>query len=259
VEILGIENSNNGSNNNTATVKKIHYFFKTLGIKTLAEKTIAKLVLACSGETNTATVSCLIARILRMSAEEMMTRAGLGPIESKNLWSQIHEQGRLQNVPLSLLMTASGVFGQGFGLRKIEPIVELIPLGEEKIAEVPGWTRESASRFLKGMPAFHEFLKECEGLIRVAASGGTTAVSVASVANIGSKKNGVVFSGFRDKMLEKKLVENGYAIQDTVTLSGTAYVLVRDGENVQETVKIKKAREKGIPVITVEQIIAIIG
>jgi hypothetical protein len=151
-------------------------------------------------------------------------------------------------------MTASGVFGQGYGLRKIEPIAGLVHLGEERIAQVPGWTRESASRFLKGMPAFHEFLKECEGLVRVASASSATSAAGA----MAGEKNGVVFSGFRDKSLEKILVEKGYVIQDTVTLSGTVCVLVRDGdgEGVQETVKIKKAREKGIHVRTVEQIMA---
>jgi NAD-dependent DNA ligase len=242
VDIIGTEKEEGG----IADIKKIHFFFKTLGIKTLAEKTITKLVGACAATptcTGNTTAPRLMVRLLKMSAEEMVSRAGLGPIESQNLWRQIHPQGGLREVPLALLMTASGIFGPGFGLRKIEPVVDRISLGAEKMAEVPGWTRESASKFLQHMPAFDTFVRDCQGLLTIADRACATKTK---------KKGVVVFSGFRDKELEKWLVERGYTVGDSVTATGTVCVLVR-GDKEIETIKTKKAREKGIPVQTVEE------
>jgi NAD-dependent DNA ligase len=242
VDIIGTEKEEGG----TADIKKIHFFFKTLGIKTLAEKTITKLVGACACDGKETTAPRLMVRLLKMSAEEMVSRAGLGPIESQNLWKQIHPEEGPREVPLALLMTASGIFGPGFGLRKIEPVVDRIPLGAEKMAEVPGWTRESASKFLQYMPAFEAFVRDGQGVLTIADRACTTPVTNNGGGGV------VVFSGFRDKELERRLVERGYTVGNGVTATGTVCVLVR-GDKETETVKTKKAREKGIPVQTVEE------
>lgn len=232
VEILGGEDEEG-----LADIKKINFFFKTMGIKTLAEKTITKLVSGCPK--NTAT--CLMICILKMSEKDMISKAGMGPIESKNLWNKIHKEGALRDIPVSRLMTASGIFGQGFGLRKIEDVVDQISLGVDKMAEVSGWTRETAERFLRKMPEFEAFVQDCQGLLTIASAQSQT-------------KNGtVVFSGFRDQDLEKRLVGEGYSVGERVT-SQTRCVLVRKGK-YKETVKTKKAQEKGIPVLTVEEFI----
>ena len=57
-----------------------------------------------------------------------------------------------------------------------------------------------------------------------------------------------VFSGFRDKLLENKIIENKGIVANTITKS-TSYLVIKDEMDLH-TEKIKKAKLYNIPIIT---------
>lgn len=236
-------------NNKESLVKKIHFFFKTLEIKQIAEKSIEKIVGACVG--------CSIPYILAMTVEDFRG-IGFGPIESQNFWQEIHMSGKLDNVPLHVLMTASGVFGNGIGLKKIQKITGVIPnvLLEEtknkdklvsKIATLSGWTAEGAQDFVEQLPEFRRFLSACP-MIKVESPATKTTYET-------SIQYSVVFSGFRDSELEKQLATQGIQVVSTLT-KGVRYLVVKDDSVT--TSKTEKARQLGVAILSREKFIKLL-
>jgi len=229
-------------NNKESLVKKIHFFFKTLEIKQIAEKSIEKIVGARTG--------CSIPSILAMTVEDFRG-IGFGPVESQNFWQEIHTSGKLDNVPLHVLMTASGVFGNGIGLKKIQKITWAIPnVLEEasnekklvsKIAALSGWTAEGAQDFVERLPEFRRFLAACP-MIGVESSAHKT--------NTAQIQYSVVFSGFRDAELEKQLATQGIQVASTLT-KGVRYLVVKDDSVT--TTKMEKARQLGVAILSREK------
>jgi NAD-dependent DNA ligase len=60
----------------------------------------------------------------------------------------------------------------------------------------------------------------------------------------------IVFSGFRDKELEKKIIDYGGIIGNTIS-KNTDYLIVKDINN--ESSKIVKAKDLGVKIITIEE------
>jgi NAD-dependent DNA ligase len=145
-------------------------------------------------------------------------------------------------------MTASSVFGQGIGIRKIQKLVEACPdiLGLTvseaipKISLVDGWTTPSATRFMENLSFFKKFLQECPTL----SISLPITIATATTATLKS----IVFSGFRDQNLEQH-ISNHYTVENSVTAK-TSLVIVKD--LTVETTKTKKAKQLGIPIETLE-------
>ena len=81
----------------------------------------------------------------------------------------INIKRKIEEPPLSKLMTASGTLGRGIGNRKIEPILEAFPdiltsseTNEQKIKAVRAVCGDkTAETFVTNIPRFIAFLKEC--------------------------------------------------------------------------------------------------
>jgi DNA ligase (NAD+) len=225
--------------NQQALIKKIHFFLKTLEIKNIAEKSIEKLVEKGFDS---------IPKLLAISLQDLTF---FGPVESKNMFNALHDDSRLKNIPLHILMTASGVFGQGIGIRKIQKLVEACPdiLGLTaseaipKISLVDGWTTPSATRFMENLSYFNKFLQECPTLSLSIILPMTTATTASTTT-----KKSIVFSGFRDQNLEQH-ISNHYTVENSVTTK-TSLVIIKD--LTAETTKTKKAKQLGIPIQTLE-------
>jgi NAD-dependent DNA ligase len=201
-----------------------------------------------------ARVDCSIPSILAMTVEDFRG-IGFGPVESQNFWQEIHASGKLDNVPLHVLMTACGVFGNGIGLKKIQKITgaisNLLLEAEEasnekklvsKIAALSGWTTEGAQDFVDRLPEFRRFLIACP-MIGVE-SPATTTTSQTTI------QYSVVFSGFRDAELEKQLASQGIQVAATLTM-GVRYLIVKDDSVT--TSKTAKARQMGVKILSKEK------
>jgi NAD-dependent DNA ligase len=66
------------------------------------------------------------------------------------------------------------------------------------------------------------------------------------------KNNTYVFSGIRDKELEKIIVASGGTIGSTISRKTTLLIIKNSND---ETTKVKKAKELNIPIITYDEFI----
>lgn len=223
--------------NKQAVVKQIHFFLKTLGIKHIAERSIEKMV---AGNYDS------ISKVLALTTPQLQG-LGFGPVESENIYKALTDKSLTNNIPLYLLMTASGIFGHGVGTRKIQKLLQACPnvmtmdslTAIAKIVQVDGWSHEGVTKFMQDLPKFKEFLIQCPSL------------SVQSPEQLPQNKNieNIVFSGFRDKDLEVSIA-NQYKVVDAVNAS-VKLVVVKD--TTKETTKTKKANDLKIPVMSLEE------
>ena len=202
-------------------------------IKNVAEKSIEKIV--AKGFDS-------ILKFLTVSLADLQS---FGPVESENIYKAIHDSSKLLEIPLPIIMTASGVFGHGVGTRKIQKLVDTCPEIMEtttpekaitKISSIDGWTIQGATKFMEILPIFKQFLLECP------------MISYSIPQQKTTEKDCIVFSGFRDKELEAKIGDR-FKVGDSVT-SKTKLVIVKD--LTSHTTKTKKAQELGISIQTLE-------
>jgi NAD-dependent DNA ligase len=149
------------------------------------------------------------------------------------------------------LMDASNSFGQGFGEKKLQLILDAISVFKsdvtvEQLIQVKGVSTVTAKKFIIGLKAFKEFLK----------STGLSSICEKKTKKIpkktGQKYSGqvVVFTGFRNKQWEETIVEQGGTIGATVTAK-TTLLVAKD----TLTGKAIKAQEKGIMIVSMEDFV----
>ena len=129
--------------------------------------------------------------------------------------------------------------------------------------EVPdGWSDESLKGLWRVLPKALVWIEESfPGSVAPLASASAPAPASASAslsltsASLSTKY--VVFTGVRDKNLEKKLLESGWDIQAAVT-SKTNVLVVADGE-LKESGKTKKATDLGVPIQKISEFRSSLG
>ena len=162
-------------------------------------------------------------------------------------------------------MSASNLFGRGFGERKIAPIMELYPnilnsveSKEEKIAkvlQVKGVAGKSAEAFVEGIDAFNAFFGEIKGISATSMKSVTSAINSSSVSAVVDTnhplyKKSVVLTGFRDKDLLQRMKEVG-AVQGTSVSKNTFAVVVKQAG--ETGAKIEAAQKIGVPVFFLDE------
>jgi NAD-dependent DNA ligase len=233
VDIIATE----GEEEDAIFTRRAVHFFSTLSVRGMAEKTIEKIV---SGGYRS------IGSILSITADDLKT-LGFGDKESSNLLSSIHTIYTGGGVDTATLMAATSFFGFGIGARKIQLVLdEMDVLSDEavtleKIAAVSGWSTTSAESFLRGLTAFREF---------VAVEGIPLQTRRRAEATLTTKK--FVFSGFRDKEMERRIEAVGGKVVSSVS-KDTSYVVVKDAAAASSS-KTKKAIELGIAIITEKEL-----
>ena len=148
-------------------------------------------------------------------------------------------------------MTASNKLGHGIGYEKIKQIISVYPniINEykswthnefiNKIKEIHGWEEKTSSLFVSNFNEFIDFYN---------------LIKQYCIIEKQVKKEGIlsgkiiVFTGFRDKDLETKIISLGGHIGATIT-KNTNYLVVKNDIN-EQTTKIEKANKLKIMVIT---------
>lgn len=233
VDIIATE----GEEDDAIFTRRAVHFFSTLSVRGMAEKTIEKIV---SGGYRS------IGSILSITADDLKT-LGFGDKESSNLLSSIQTIYTGGGVDTATLMAATSFFGFGIGARKIQLVLdEMDVLSDEavtleKIAAVSGWSTTSAESFLRGLTAFREF---------VAVEGIPLQTRRRAEATLTTKK--FVFSGFRDKEMERRIEAVGGKVVSSVS-KDTSYVVVKDAAAASSS-KTKKAIELGVAIITEKEL-----
>ena len=140
-------------------VKKINSFFKTLEIKEIAMKTIEKLY-----DNGFDTIQ----KLLIMKPNEIIDIDGFGEKKSNIICDNI--KSGIEKATLYQVVSASGLLGNGIGLKKLKILFSEIPdlLNNEnenlreQILNIGGFQTKTVDKILSNISKVKEFLKDIE-------------------------------------------------------------------------------------------------
>ena len=234
--------------NDSVSIKRILFFFKTMGTKFMGESTIERLYNAKYDS---------IHKILSITKPELMNIDGIQSQSADRIIKNIKES--IEKTSISQLLAASGCFQRGLGEKKIQLVFETYPdiLTRDDAAEclikVVGFSKKSVEIFMNGIDKANDFLKEISfenfGMNNRKAEIKDETIST---QNTNLKDKIIVLSGFRDKDFEKRIENNGGKISNTV--SNKTHVVVTTDINGKST-KINKAKSLNIEIILKEKFI----
>ncbi len=232
-------------------VKELTYFCTKLDIANLSEGNISKMIDAGIDS---------IPALLTVTKEELGEVEGFKDKMIDKIYTQIHT--RASQATLLEYMVGSNKFGHGMGERKIKKILDdkpdiLYQYIEKKdsqlineIIELEGFDKITATQFVKGIGNFLKLLNEIPDEIQQRL---LLEVQVEEVKSNKMQGLKVVFSGFRDKEWEKKIVSLGGEVSTSV--SKNTKILVTTAEEIESKTnsKVVKAFELGVQVMNKAQ------
>lgn len=224
---------------NSTCVKLISSFFSKIGVKQVADKTIEKLF--DHGYDN-------LFKILDLKQNDIEVIPGFQFKSADNVVTHIKDA--LSNLTVTKLLGSSSVLGYGIGERKVEALFEAIPNILElykglshpqlvnMIANINGFSYITAEKIVPNLVYADKFVQKIKKYTNLKEKR-------KSYGDMNDMK--IVFSGFRDADLERKIEERGGKVSNAV--SGLTTFVVVKVENSDDTTKTTSARKKGIPII----------
>jgi len=216
-------------------IKKLTNFFKVLEIEGVSEGTVKKMLKAGFDD---------IDKIYNASADNFLKLSHFQEKSAKKLYDNIHNVMD-KNISLAKLMTASLVFGFGFGQRRLTLLINSLPhildkedLSLPEIINVEGFSQITAEQFLDKYENFWSWLEKYPFL--------NYEKKIKKDKEEGEYTGQyIVITGFRDNSLEAKIKSQGGTLQDNVN-SKTTLVLAKDIN--KSSSKLKKATNLKIPI-----------
>jgi NAD-dependent DNA ligase len=209
-----------------------------------------------------------VPKILHMSKSDYEKVEGFKDKMIEKIYNGIKEKVNLAS--LLDIMVASNLLGRGLGERKIKPILEAYPnilISEENdekkidmLKSIKGIGKENADSFVKNIPSFMEFLKECnlEGKLKtnslrsshIIENNGENKefkdkIEVDNTNPLYGKK--IVMSKIRDKEIIEFLKTKGAELDDNIR-KDTFVLIIKSKEDISN--KTKYAREHNIPIMS---------
>ena len=236
----GVDIVYTGNRNREQDISKIEYFFSTIGVEGLGLAIVTKLY-----DYKFDTVK----KIIDITVDDLLGIEGFQKRSATRLIDNIN--AALQNVTLDMLMNASGVFGIGLGAKRCAQIFSSIPNVLEyssmkelqhEINKIPGFSTIVSSIFIEGLPKFIEFYKELAIPVKTKV--------LDNVDNLKFSGKTVVFSGVRDKELERYIVDNGGNIGSSIS-KNTSILVVKD--SAAGSSKVNKARELNVLIKSIHE------
>jgi len=225
----------------TVREKNITGFFKGIGVDGLSSGNITRIIDAGFDS---------ILKIIQMTKTDFLSIPGFQEKMSEKLYTGIRE--KLETATLTQLLVASNLLGRGISEKKLALVLQSYPdvflsnsTPEEKInkiTEIKGMAQTTAVLIVQNIPRIIAFLTE----IGLSSKLHTSTSYSPNITHPLSGKS-IVFSGFRDAHLQKKLESCGAKITGTVT-KNTFLLLVQNME--ENTEKKKTALKFNIPIIT---------
>ena len=235
-----------------SNIKNIENFVTKMEFKGISIGIVKKLY---DADINT------ISKFINVTKEELLNVDGIKEKKATSIIEAITET--MKDLDCIKLMMASNTFGRGFASKKLKLIMDNIDDKNFKkkpsvddLIKIKGIEKKTAENFIKNIDNYLEFIKltkiKCnfESLdTKVNKDNKNNKNSKNSKDNSKLKDINVVFSGFRDKELEKKIENNGGSIKSTITKS-VNYLIIKNKDT--KSSKIGKAKELNIEVITLE-------
>ena len=229
---------NNIEGNDDVKIKRLTRFFNIIGVESLNIGLVKKMV--------SVGLDTLI-KIKNASIDDFLDIPGFKEKLSTKIYTNIH---KIIDNPIEIvtLMVASNVFGRGLGGKKLKLIVDNGILDEqctlEEICELDGFSYKTAQKFIDGIKNFNVFVLE-NGLKYykndIKQEGKNEKLDIL----VGKK---VVFTGGRDKAIEKYITEYGVFVTTTVSKNTSLVVTKTDSSS-----KLNKAKQLGIPIMTMSE------
>lgn len=215
-------------------VKKIVYFFSSLNCINCKDKTIQKIY--NSGYKT-------IESIIRAQTDELSHIKGIGIILATKLTKSIKENIKVASI--HELLAALNSFGEGIGLKKIKNINI-----EDPYKQVSGLSETTLKE--KIIPVWEESLNRVKNIKNMVGAEFKTEENSINVE--GSFKDKIfVFTGFRDTLLERQILDLGGKVSTAISKKTTC--LVTSNHNIKESIKLKKAVNLGIKITTKSELI----
>lgn len=238
--------------NREQDIQAYTHFMKTLDVDGVKEGVITKLY-----DTGFNTLQ----KIIHIKQSELEVIEGF---KEKSAVKIIQALQGISEVSCDKLMTASNLFGRGFGEKKLKLIIDeypYIPINKEKalrltvedITKIKGMASVSAQQFIDNLPSFYAFYEDLG--IKCKKNVPEVSSSVSPKWSIFKDKK-FVFSGFRNKEYEDIIETNGGKITTAISKS-TDYLVVKDKNETSS--KIEKAREFSIEIICKEELEKLLG
>ena len=236
-------------NNDTVMIKNIHFFFDKLDTKGMGLKTVEKLY---QGGFNT------VEKILAMSKEDVLEIDTFKEKSAVNLITSIKKS--LQGIELYIIMGASNKLGHGMGRERMKMILDNYPsLLEdykkwnkdtfvEKIKEIPQWEEKTALQFVDNFPNFIKFYNTIKKYIKL-----ETKTKKSTKKSTMSGKT-IVLSGFKDKDLQKSLLDYNIKVSNSISKNVDLLVVKDDTTIEKNTGKVSKAKSLNIKIVTKDKL-----
>jgi len=239
--ILDSENKNRDQD-----IKNYSYFMKALNIKGIGEGIITKLY---DNSYDT------LEKIINIKKTELLNIEGFKDKSSDNLIKALNE---IKNKTCLELMNASNILGRGLGEKKLKLLFDTHPYicnNQEKalqltvndLKKINGLGDVSAGLIISNLKLFFEFYNSLN-----ISSDIKKIVKDEIKINPKYNNNIYVFSGIRNKELEKIIEDSGGKISNTISKKTTALIVKDKNEN---TTKIQNAIKYNIPIIIYNEFI----
>jgi DNA ligase (NAD+) len=189
-----------------------------------------------------------VEKIIKASPEELGFAIG-SQTTADDIYKSLHERLKLQTFPE--FMGASGKFGRGFGKRKVQKLYDqvgqdILTLGVKDIIHLDGFNVKTATKFVAGIPVYLEFYNSVADYVKF----------VEKEVVEGGKLNGqvFVFTGFRNKELEKRIAAAGGEVAASYSKKVTTLIAADPEERSTKLDKARKDRCKIIGIVDVDEL-----
>ena len=201
-----------------------------------------------------------IKKFVNITKEELLKVDGIKEKKANNIVESI--ENTLKDLDCLKLMMASNTFGRGFAIKKIKLIMDNIEDKEfknkptiEDLIKIKGIEKKTAEKFINNIDNYIKFLKETKIKCNFEDKSQEKSQDKSQEKSQDKSKNkfenmNVVFTGVRDKELEKKIENGGGNVKSGVTKS-VNYLIVKDKDS--KSSKVEKAKELKIKIITLEE------
>ena len=231
-------------NDITVREKNILAFFKNLAVDGIGPGNIKKIM-----NSNFDTIP----KILAMKPDDYLKVNGFKKLTAEKLYNGI--QNKINNASLVDIMTASNVFGRGFGEINLNKILEKYPdiltnnlSKKEKsnqLISIDGIASKTAERFIDQIPEFIKFINTANLENKLT---NNIQKNIDNTHPLYNQK--IVLTGFRDKELINNLKKIGAEFSQTINKNTFALIV----KNINDfTSKIETAHQFNIPIFTLEQ------
>jgi NAD-dependent DNA ligase len=228
-----MKNVSSNIKNPEQQIKAVTELLQKIGVKNINTKTVEKLYYECNLKT--------FFEIISATHERISKCFPIGKQQNNNIIEEIAKV-KQQPIQAHVLVSASGVLGQGIGKQKTLLLLRNfgytnVPTLEE-IMELEGFAKKTAVQVHKNFPVMIDFLDTCKNNnLQVVINYKNTTYPI------------ICLSGFRDEAL-KELFE----VRENLT-KDVQYLVVMSKDENKITEKIKKAKEYGIQIITRDELL----